>query len=179
MAVRKPKRTPGQPNCGAKKADGTPCGHKAGWGTNHTGYGQCKLHGGATKYGGIHAATEEAKVISLSQPTSTHPLTAVLDAVSRQATVVNWWAAKAEQTEDPAVIVLYEESLMRLAKNSKIALDAGVREREVRLAEALGSRLVELLDAVLSDEELGIDPAAGRRVAARHLRAIEATVKAS
>ena len=44
------------PHCGAtlKSGAGT-CGHKAGWGTDHPGFGQCKLHGGATTNGKKHA----------------------------------------------------------------------------------------------------------------------------
>lgn len=36
--------------CGATKRDGSgdKCSLPAGWGTNHTGTGRCKLHGGAT-----------------------------------------------------------------------------------------------------------------------------------
>ena len=46
------------PHCGAtlKSGAGT-CGHKAGWGTDHPGYGNCKLHGGATPTGKKHAKT--------------------------------------------------------------------------------------------------------------------------
>lgn len=32
--------------CGAKNRSGQPCKLPAGWGTNHTGAGRCKLHGG-------------------------------------------------------------------------------------------------------------------------------------
>ena len=34
--------------CGAKKVSGGKCTMAAGWGTNHYGYGKCKLHGGST-----------------------------------------------------------------------------------------------------------------------------------
>jgi len=37
--------------CGAKTRDGTPCELPAGWGTDHVGWGRCKLHGGATPRG--------------------------------------------------------------------------------------------------------------------------------
>ena len=36
----------GYPRCEAKTRAGTPCQQKAGWGTDHTGIGRCKLHGG-------------------------------------------------------------------------------------------------------------------------------------
>lgn len=34
--------------CGAQRRSGGTCRQPAGWGTKHTGYGTCKLHGGAT-----------------------------------------------------------------------------------------------------------------------------------
>ena len=37
--------------CGAKTRAGTPCTQPAGWGTDHVGWGRCKLHGGATPTG--------------------------------------------------------------------------------------------------------------------------------
>lgn len=36
--------------CNARKSDGSGyCQHTAGWGTDHTGHGRCKYHGGATE----------------------------------------------------------------------------------------------------------------------------------
>lgn len=36
--------------CNARKTDGSGyCGHTAGWGTDHTGEGRCKYHGGNTE----------------------------------------------------------------------------------------------------------------------------------
>ena len=39
--------------CGSPTRAGTPCQRPAGWGTDHVGYGRCKLHGGnaAIKHG--------------------------------------------------------------------------------------------------------------------------------
>lgn len=34
--------------CGAKTRSGTDCGRPAGWGTDHSGIGRCKNHGGST-----------------------------------------------------------------------------------------------------------------------------------
>jgi len=46
-------------HCEAKKkqGDGT-CTKPAGWGTDHVGFGNCKLHGGASPNGKIHAEKE-------------------------------------------------------------------------------------------------------------------------
>src|SRR3954447_9014977 len=53
--------------CGAKTkqdsprgAKGSPCQRPAGWGTNHSGYGRCKLHGGLAPSSIIAAFREEA-----------------------------------------------------------------------------------------------------------------------
>lgn len=47
--------------CGATKCGGdkTPCRHEAGWGTDHPGFGPCKLHGGCTPTLVKHAAKLE------------------------------------------------------------------------------------------------------------------------
>jgi hypothetical protein len=43
-----------RPLCGARKWQpiypGQTCARPAGWGTEHVGFGRCKLHGGATPY---------------------------------------------------------------------------------------------------------------------------------
>lgn len=37
-------------HCNARKTNGSGyCGHTAGWGTDHTGHGRCKYHGGSTQ----------------------------------------------------------------------------------------------------------------------------------
>jgi hypothetical protein len=41
--------------CGAKNRAGLPCKRPSGWGTDHAGFGHCKLHGGASPTGGKHA----------------------------------------------------------------------------------------------------------------------------
>lgn len=64
---------PPNPHCGAtlKRGDGT-CGHQAGWGTDHPGHGNCKLHGGATPTGKKHAKQlrQEAwdRILTLTDP---------------------------------------------------------------------------------------------------------------
>lgn len=65
----------------------------------------------------------------------------------------------------------------RSARYSKLALDAGVAEREIRLAERQGEIVANLIRAVLEDPELALT--AGQRetagaVAQRHLRALPA-----
>jgi hypothetical protein len=64
----------------------------------------------------------------------------------------------------------------RLAKVSKVAIDAGIAERQVANAERLGSRIGRVLQAVfadldLSEVQLAIAPESVRR----HLRLLEST----
>jgi len=46
--------------CGAKNRQGLPCKQAQGWGTDHPGFGNCKLHGGGSPSGVKHAAKERA-----------------------------------------------------------------------------------------------------------------------
>lgn len=60
----------------------------------------------------------------------------------------------------------------RCARFAKLALDAGIAERQVRVAEAQGALLADLLRAVLSDPELGLSVEQRKAVpvvARRHL----------
>lgn len=56
------------PKCGAKtRTTGKPCKKPQGWGTQHVGFGKCRLHGGATpikhgRYSLVHRQSLQAKV---------------------------------------------------------------------------------------------------------------------
>lgn len=51
------QKEPGE-YCNARKTDGSGyCQHEAGWGTDHSGHGRCKFHGGNTE-------TQEKNVLS-------------------------------------------------------------------------------------------------------------------
>lgn len=75
------------------------------------------------------------------------------------------------------VVEMYATWLDRAARASKLAIEAGVEERLVRLAEEQGALVADLLRAVFDDPELGLTPAqraAAAPVAARHLRRLDA-----
>lgn len=62
-----------------------------------------------------------------------------------------------------------------LAKAAKMALDAGVEERRVQLAEQQGALLADVIRRVLGDPELGLSveqQAKAAPLVARHLRAV-------
>ena len=54
MTASRPLDPLDTPLCGARKRQprypGETCARPSGWGTEHPGYGRCKLHGGATPY---------------------------------------------------------------------------------------------------------------------------------
>jgi hypothetical protein len=61
----------------------------------------------------------------------------------------------------------------RLAKYAKMALDAGVAERQVRLAEQQGAMIAEILRAVLTDLKVDLSAPDTRAVVRRHLMAAQ------
>lgn len=76
----------------------------------------------------------------------------------------------------PHVLVkLWNDERERHAKFCKMALEAGIAERMVRMAEEQGSRIVQVIVSVVDDPDLNLSDEqkqAARTVAARHLRAI-------
>lgn len=81
--------------CGAKKRDGSgdPCRRPAGWGTDHLGFGTCKLHGGSTPNAGRHAITLEAarQVEVWGGRLDVNPAEALLELVQGKAAEVAYW----------------------------------------------------------------------------------------
>jgi len=185
--------------CGAKTRTGGTCAQVAGWGTDHSGHGPCKLHGGATPNHCAAARTEQARraVATYGLPRDIDPATALLEEVHRTAGHVAWLAAKvAELQEDelgwvvveehekaatpfpgtdtkqaarPSVwLDLYQRERTHLLRVSKAALDAGVNERLVQLAEQQGTMLAEIIrrsaDALLAETAELLDAAAADRV---------------
>lgn len=189
------------------KHTGEPCGHGAGYLTEHPGYGACRWHAGNTPMGKKNAALLMGTEIkegwkmrfggdrTLTQIT---PEEALLEEVQRSAAFVRWleerigmWEIDATEVEDGALpghhtrnpsaavvslapmrrpptrpvtddgtglpmlidettrgtptptevdawLRLYREERAHLAKAAKMAIDAGIAERHVRLAEDQG-----------------------------------------
>ncbi len=80
--------------CGARKRQGEgTCTRPAGWGTDHVGFGTCKLHGGTTPGGRKAAAKQEAveKVALFGARRDVHPAEALLELVQWTAGEVDFW----------------------------------------------------------------------------------------
>jgi hypothetical protein len=162
---------------------GKPCDHEAGWGTVHPGWGSCKQHGGSTRnqvascLRAMQMDAAERAVATLGLPVDVDPQTALLHLV--QATAGHHaWLGQVVAAQDADALVqtvtgpggatherpsvwmeLYGDYSDRLAKFSKMAVDAGVAERLVSQAEQLGEVLAEALRAIAADSELALTPA--------------------
>ncbi len=159
--------------CGARgRQTGEPCQHQAGWGTPHLGYGMCKMHGGSTTAHRIRASKLQAAElpILMGMPLETEPHDALMQAVWLMAGSVEYaghrvalLSTEAElEAGTPSEDARYWLGVRRacvedLAKYAKMAIDAGVSERQVAVAEKMGSAVGQMLRDVLA--ELGLSPA--------------------
>lgn len=168
------------------------CERPAGWGTDHAGIGPCKLHGGGLP--SVRTAALRTMIdmemkgdgnFGANLPVDIHPTDALLELVKMTAGYVRWLNSKVAEEdgilqrngqtksdEMSAMIRALGEYTDRLARFSKMALDAGVEERIVRLAEAQGDliamAIVDLLDKlVLTAAQKEIAPALVREALGR------------
>jgi hypothetical protein len=155
--------------CGGRTRSGTKCKRPAGWGTDHLGRGRCKLHGGSTPSHRKAAAAEEALEFArgaLGSELDVGPLDALLLADYRLKL-----QAVPEGTDVPATLVEgYERSLDRLTRSSKAAVDGGVAERQVRIAERVAERISLAAEEAMAELELA--PAQRSRFAEAFGRAL-------
>lgn len=171
--------------CGARRRNGATCRLFAGQGTTHPGVGRCKFHLGNSKNHTAHAARVEAerRLISFGQPLPVEPTEALLSVLHLSAGHLAWvrdsLAALEDKTtfEGQVLMRLWNDERDRVARIAKAALDAGVAERQVRLAEQYGEQLARLLTGIFDDPELGLN---GRQrgqlpdVLRRHLGVVDA-----
>lgn len=137
----------------------------------------------------------EGEMRKFGNPIEVAPHLALLQEVHRTAGHVAWLGQVIAQMEEdleltqlvgggaesyprrvPSIWVeLYQKERGHLARVSKMALDAGVAERQVRLAERQGELLAGAIQAILADLKLSPDQrklAPG--VVRRHLTALPA-----
>lgn len=164
--------------CGARTRSGGTCRRPAGWGTDHAGFGQCKLHGGSTTAGRVHGAKLRA--------TSVVPVPiSGFDAIEKGLSILNGIMVKLEEklteidgglfngVDLHSTIRLARDAAKDLASVGKLAADAGLDERRLKLDEQKLAVLAATLRAVFADPELGLNEsqqAIAGRVTARHLR---------
>ena len=193
-----------------KKQTGGVCGNRAGQRTEHEGYGTCYLHGGctlqATQAAYKEMALEEARRI-MGPMIDIEPHDALLLCVRIAAGEVAYCTMKINELEEPTArpetdteksgeehttehkegpvtthlwIRVRQECTERLAKFSKMALDANISERSIKIAEGQGNQLAVVLQGIfseltLSKEQMDILP----EIIEKHLRMIEGSSTAA
>jgi len=151
--------------CEAKKKNGDKCRLFAGQGTSHSGVGRCKYHLGNSKNHEAHAVRVEAtrRLVSFGEKVPVEPTEALLAVLHLSAGHLSWvrseLAALDDKTtfEGQVLLRLWNEERDRVARIAKAALDAGVAERQIRMAEQYGEQLAQLLKAIFYDPELGLN----------------------
>lgn len=177
--------------CGAvKRTNGKLCMRTPGWGTDHSGFGRCKFHSGSSRSGKIAAAHEEINGMALARAVSpTQALTAALNLTAGQLAYATEKVAELtdeqlfgeyvnRETGIPEVLTnvwlkLQRELTGDIAKFAKLAIDAGLAERDMNLREAQTQVFAALLEAVVGD--LNLTAAQRKRVGPavrRHLTVV-------
>lgn len=168
----------GVPRCGARTRTGGRCRLGAGAGTDHPGYGNCKYHAGSTP-GGRKSAAKQRLAVIVPSPIGGFDaieralglMNGLVDALERELTKVE--DGVVDGVDLHATVRLARDAARDLATVGKLAADAGLDERRIRLEEAKLSLLAATLRAVFADPELNLDATRqeiAAKVAARHLR---------
>ncbi|HVC07154.1 MAG TPA: hypothetical protein VND98_06190 [Solirubrobacterales bacterium] len=172
--------------CGAKTRAGHPCRHPAGLRTDHPGFAHCWMHLGRTPSGRAFAAKEAAKAeaarLGVEAPLDAgEGLELAIRLVGGEVAFLREQIRRltAElEDDDPrqrAVAVHPLASALsgavdRLAKISKLGVDAGLNERRLALDSMVLERIAGALRAALAEVDLSDRQKEGLRVAlTRHL----------
>jgi hypothetical protein len=169
--------------CAAKRKDGSTCRQFAGAGTNHKGVGRCRFHLGSTRNHEQHAVRLEAqqRLIEFGESVPVQPTEALLMVLQLSAGHLAWVRSELAALdnkhtfEGQVLMRLWNEERDRVARISKAALDAGVNERQIALAERYGEAIAHLIQGILGDLALNRrQQAQVPQVVRRHLIALEA-----
>lgn len=152
--------------CGARKSDGHECRRPAGWGTTHIGIGRCKTHAGNSAPHRKNAIKQDA-VQFMGAPKDINPLDAIIWCIRITAGEVEWLSAEiAKVPMEDWIEVAYIGKQMnvlqraradaqdRLVRYSRDAIQLGLAERAVRLAENFGAMLARLLENIAQELHL-------------------------
>jgi hypothetical protein len=149
--------------CGANKRTGGTCKLAAGFRTSHYGIGKCIHHGGGTISHVKSAATQELRLL-LGNPIEINPIDAILRCISIRNGEITWLSEKMGELQEAAWL---EDTIMGkqfhvfarersaamadLVRYSQIAVNLGIAERAIKLAETYGELLADYTRGLLDD----------------------------
>jgi hypothetical protein len=152
--------------CGAQTRRGTICLQKAGFGTPHIGTGKCKWHGGNSPVHRSNAVKQDA-VKFMGAPLDINPLEAIVWCIRITAGEVQWLSMKIAEADEIDWIEntiagkqlnVFQRSRAdaqdRLVRYSKDAIQLGLAERAIRMAENFGLALARMIEGIEADMKL-------------------------
>lgn len=183
-----PLKGEAHPKCRAHKRNGQPCGQ-----SRMSGQFVCRMHGGngkeALERGQQRQALTRIQELVMFNADDDEPVEVGLLREVR-------WSSQVAQALGEAVAALQTDDLTQSGRESrrlnvlieawtnerklhaqlaKMALDAGIAQRQIELAEQQAAQVVHLFVAVLSDPRLALTAESitlGKQVAAEHMRAL-------
>lgn len=166
-AVPRARDKPAKKRCEARTKSGKPCQRIAGAGTDHPGHGRCSKHSGSTPTGKIVAAREQvtAMAAAMGAGVDADPFETIMLAIRQARAEVILFGELAAQHDQPFTAGPFGDVLHPAVKERQLAMDRavsyaktaialGISERQVRVAEQVGTRLGEGLLAFV--EALGL-----------------------
>jgi len=168
--------------CEARTRSGGSCRRPAGWGTDHAGFGTCKLHGGSTPNAGKTAArllaeSEAIKLANAATPIVVDPTEALLMTLYSAVAITNAsrerFAQLLDTQADPQAVEAgqyqYEKALDRQQQYAEAAVKLGIAQKQIDMIERTGETILALLRDVLNDLDVSMEraqPVLVRRLAA-------------
>jgi hypothetical protein len=147
--------------CGATNRKGHPCTRPAGWGTSHSGIGNCKHHGGSTPNGVKYAGRRglELEAIKLGFSIEMEPDDLMLNTVYLAAGALAFATQRAAATEEKdydtdgarVAQARLADAIDRSARVAKMAMDAGISDRRIRLAQRWGESIASVIEDAMRD----------------------------
>jgi hypothetical protein len=155
--------------CAARTRNGGLCKQPAGHGTPHPGKGPCKLHGGCMPNVVKRYATIEAReaIGKWGIELDIDPFEGILASVRMAYGAVAAFKArlKDDSKPDSPEVIAWMAAQKHAAQIAKMAIDAGIAERQVQIAERMAEQIAMAYEDALADEDLS--PEQVSRIAAK------------
>lgn len=161
------------PQCDAKRRNGEHCKQRAGHGTDHPGYGHCRLHGGNNPSGKKHAVRLEVaeRMARMGEPVvGITPPEALQGLVESAAGHVNFLNGEIQRlselsnSEAQALLRWYIDERDRLARFAEASMRTGVADAQLRVSQAQVALLGEALQSAMF--KAGIDQESQQKIGA-------------